>query len=377
MFDPSFFARRLKKYRKERGITQNELAELLSVTGQSVSKWERGESLPDIVHLSELAGILRVPADTLLHENSAAERTFIAIDSGLRTEFVLISEQGRVLNSVTLGECKPKKLGVEAAFEVVRQGIALLHPDGMNVQGIFLRGGSFDGEELRLLLKREYPNIQVGCDRGVLSLMEHSGGPDCCLAVTSGGSCVVYGKDHGTLSRTGGAGYLFQRSGSAYDIGRDALSAALADRDGTGEPTDLTQMVEDVLGGPVWNSLDRFYLEDPTYVIGFAPLVARACRRGDGVARQIMENNSEHLARLIDAARKKTPAARYVILAGNVFTTDDTYYEMLTQRLDPSLTVERILWPPIWDACLQCARMCGLTQMPSMDLFMKTRMKVN
>ena len=207
--------------------------------------------------------------------------------------------------------------------------------------------------------------------------MEHSSQPDRCLAVTSGGSCVVYGKSGETVSRTGGAGYLFQRSGSAYDIGRDALSAALADRDGTGEPTELTQMVEDVLGGPVWDSLDRFYLEDPTYVIGFAPLVARACRRGDGVARQILEQNSEHLARLIAAARKKTPHARCVLLSGSTFTTDDTYYDMLVRRLDPALQVERLLWPPIWNACLQCMRMCGLTRMPSLNLFLKTRKKTN
>ena len=377
MFDESRFGEKLKQCRRERGLTQTELAERLAVTAQSVSKWERGESLPDVARLAELAGIFRVSADTLLYENRTTERTFIAVDCGLRTEFVLFSERGRVLQSVTLGECKPKKLGMETARGVIRQGVALLRPDGMNVQGLFLRGGSFDGEELRLLLEREYPNLRVGCDRGVLSLMEHSSQPDRCLVVTSGGSCVVCGRDDEGLVRTGGAGYLFQRSGSAYDIGRDALSAALAERDGTGEPTELTRMVEDVLGGPVWDSLDRFYLEDPTYVIGFAPLVARACRRGDRVARQILEHNSEHLALLIGAARNKTPHACCVLLSGSVFTTDDTYYDMLVRRLDPALRVERLLWPPIWNACLQCVRMCGLTPMPSLDLFMKTRKKTN
>lgn len=372
MFDPSHFTRKLKKYRKERGITQNELAERLGVTAQSISKWERGESLPDIVHLSELAGILRVPADALLHESSPSEPTFIAIDSGLRTKFVLIDQRGRVLNSVVLGESKPGKLGVETAFSVVRQGIDLLRPNEMNVQGIFLRGGSFDGEELRLLLKREYPNIRVGCDRGILSLMAYSSCPECCLAVSSGGSCVVYGNDHGTLRQTGGAGYLFQRSGSVYDIGRDALSAALADRDGRGKDTVLTRMVEDMLGGHVWDRLDRLYLEEPTYIMGFAPTVARACREGDEVARDILEQNSQTLAELIHAARKKTPAAHHVLLSGSAFTTNDTYFDMLKQKLDPDLIVERLTWPAIWGACLQCVKMCGLTQLPSLELFMKT-----
>ena len=373
MFDPNFFARKLKKHRRERGITQNELAELLGVTAQSVSKWERGESLPDLVHLSDLAGILRVPADALLHENDPAERTFIAIDSGLKTEFVLINEEGRVLNGVVLGESKPKKFGVEAAFGVIRQGIDLLRPNEMNVQGIFLRGGSFDGEELRLLLKREYPNVRIGCDMGLHSLLENSSCPDCCLAVTSGGSCVVHGNDHGRVSHTGGEGYLFQPGGSSYSIGRDALAAAFAHRDGNGEPTALTQMVEDVLGDSVWNCLDRLYLAEPSYILAFAPLVARAFRQGDGVAREILEHNSRCLAQLIRAAWKKTPAARHVILSGSVFTTDDAYYEMLVRRLDPELVVERVLWPPIWEACLQSLKLCGVEREPSLDLFMKTK----
>lgn len=373
MFDPNFFAQKLKKYRSERGITQSELAELLGVTAQSVSKWERGESLPDLIHLSELAGILRVSADVLLHKNGAAERTYIAIDSGLKTEFVLINEKGRMLNRVVLGESKPEKFGVEAAFAVVRQGIDMLRPEEMNVQGIFFQGGSFDGEELRLLLKREYPNIRVGCDKSMLSTVANSSQPDCCLAVSSGGSCVVYGNDHGITQKTGGAGYLFQRSGSAYDIGRDALAAALADRDGTGEPTVLTRMVEDVLGGNVWKRLDRLYLEDPTYIASFAPVVSRACREGDAVAQEILEQNSEHLARIIHAARKKTPAARHVVLTGSAFTTDDTYYEILVRRLDPDLIVERITWPTIWSACLQCVKMCGLAKPPSVELFMQSR----
>lgn len=373
MFDSNFFAQKLKKHRKDRGITQNELAERLGVTAQSVSKWERGESLPDIAHLSDLAGLLRVTADELLHESSPSEPTFIAVDSGLRTEFVLIDQRGRVLNSVVLGESKPRKLGVEAAFAVVRQGIDLLRPGEMNVQGIFLRGGSFDGEELRLLLKREYPSARVGCDRGLLSQMEYSSCPDCCLSVSSGGSCVIYGNDHGIINRTGGAGYLFQRSGSAYDIGRDALAAALADRDGRGNDTVLTRMVEDMLGGHVWDRLDRLYLEEPTYIMGFAPAVARACWVGDEVARDILEQNSKTLAELIHAARKKTPAAHHVLLSGSVFTTDDTYFDMLKQKLDPDLIVERLTWPPIWGVCLQCVKMCGLTELPSLDLFLKTR----
>ncbi len=52
--------------RREQGLTQAELGERLGVSPQSVSHWERGETLPDIALLPDLAGILRCSADAIL-----------------------------------------------------------------------------------------------------------------------------------------------------------------------------------------------------------------------------------------------------------------------------------------------------------------------
>ena len=53
MIDLLFFADSLKRHRKAAGLTQTELARRLDVTPQSVSRWERGETIPDIEHLAE------------------------------------------------------------------------------------------------------------------------------------------------------------------------------------------------------------------------------------------------------------------------------------------------------------------------------------
>ena len=52
--------------RKEKGITQSELGERIGVSFQAVSKWERGETLPDTAVLPDLAKILETSVDFIL-----------------------------------------------------------------------------------------------------------------------------------------------------------------------------------------------------------------------------------------------------------------------------------------------------------------------
>lgn len=55
--------------RKSKGITQSELGERIGVSFQAVSKWERGETLPDITLLPDLAKILETTVDYILLGN--------------------------------------------------------------------------------------------------------------------------------------------------------------------------------------------------------------------------------------------------------------------------------------------------------------------
>lgn len=69
------FCNRLKNLRKSAGITQQSMADGLNVHLQTVSKWERGISEPDISQLGDLARILGVTLEELLGE-SEGEETF-------------------------------------------------------------------------------------------------------------------------------------------------------------------------------------------------------------------------------------------------------------------------------------------------------------
>lgn len=52
--------------RKQIGLTQSELSERLSVSPQAVSNWERGETLPDVSVLPDLARVLHCSVDAIL-----------------------------------------------------------------------------------------------------------------------------------------------------------------------------------------------------------------------------------------------------------------------------------------------------------------------
>ena len=61
-------AKNISELRKEKGLTQFELAEQLHYSDKAISKWERAESLPEITVLKELADIFEVKVDYLLQQ---------------------------------------------------------------------------------------------------------------------------------------------------------------------------------------------------------------------------------------------------------------------------------------------------------------------
>ena len=63
------FAANLSSLRKKKGWTQLGLAEKLNYSDKAVSKWERGESLPDVVILKQISDLFEVTVDYMLTED--------------------------------------------------------------------------------------------------------------------------------------------------------------------------------------------------------------------------------------------------------------------------------------------------------------------
>lgn len=92
-------AQRLKELRAEKGNTQEDLAEYLTVSVPSVSKWERAESYPDITFLPRIAAYYDVSVDDLLGVGEIRKQERI---DWYRSESLKLQNIGKIPEAVTL-----------------------------------------------------------------------------------------------------------------------------------------------------------------------------------------------------------------------------------------------------------------------------------
>lgn len=109
--------------RKERGMTQAELAAIMNITDKAVSKWERDLSCPDIASLPKLAETLQVSVDELMQ---VRERGGSGADKQSVRDII-----GLVFKAVTLAMgvavvvlSRMKALDTDAGFTLLGIGVA-------------------------------------------------------------------------------------------------------------------------------------------------------------------------------------------------------------------------------------------------------------
>ncbi len=90
-------SKNLKSLRKKYNYTQDDIAEKLNVSRQSIAKWESGESTPDIYNCAKLAELFNVKLDDLV--NHSEEETGIVVPPKGKYFFgsVLVGERGQIV----------------------------------------------------------------------------------------------------------------------------------------------------------------------------------------------------------------------------------------------------------------------------------------
>lgn len=110
--------RLLYNLRKEKGMTQKEVANKMNISDKAISKWERGLGCPDISLLSDLSNIFGVNIEKILEGELSINDT----DGGnmKRIKFYVCSNCGNIINTTGLGEisCCGRKLNPLKAIEI-------------------------------------------------------------------------------------------------------------------------------------------------------------------------------------------------------------------------------------------------------------------
>lgn len=306
------------------------------------------------------------------------ERLLIALDGGgTKTELVLFTPEGTVLERVLAPGSNPNDFGWERTEKALETGLTALLEQHGGLQAPLSAAfagiaGCMAGDNknhLQQLMRRLIPGAaHIVADSDVVNALSSGVGMNDGCVVIAGTGSVGFARTDGKMIRVGGWGYLFDRGGSGFDLGRDAVMAALYALDGRGPETVLTEMIEEQLKEPLEQSIQRLYREGRPAIAVFAPLVFAAAKRGDGAALKILDTNAAELARLMNAmGRQLKQDVCDTVLAGSLFRAWDQLSPRILPRLEKEHRFRFPQLPPVYGAALEALRAAGLEADPSFE----------
>jgi glucosamine kinase len=236
-------------------------------------------------------------------------RMVLGLDGGgTKTECVLMDESRAVRARGRSGASNPTRVGFDGALVAVSEAARLTIQNagiGMaQISGICagLAGAAQTEAKLKLkkLFEKEFPGkfVHVCADLD-LTLEATGSGPAIVLIAGTGSVAVGRGCD-GQTARVGGHGYLLDDEGSAYDIGRRAVRAALRAEDRGEKDSALVKRILDELGASGLAELQLRVYEGPDQVFPRVfPVVAAAAGEGDETARSLLYHAAANLSALV------------------------------------------------------------------------------
>lgn len=358
MTDIGQIGKNIRLYREKMGITQRMLSDSIMVSFQAISAWERGMSVPDLENAVRLAEFFGISVDALLCQ--ADRELYVGIDGGgTKTEFVLFEKDGTVRDVVRREGSNPNDKGLDHSLEVLTAGLEQILR-GQTPKAIFCGiGGVSLPEYQKAIIGRLSDRFRthVGADSDAANVLSMGADPENSMALICGtGSCVFVRKGK-VRHRIGGWGYLLDQAGSAFDVGADALRAALAVQDGLAKLTRLTDKIKDMIGGEVYDNISKVYGGGRPYIADFARAVTELAAEGEPTSLEILEKNAARIAMLI-----KTGIENYgkptQIVGGGSFLGCDLYRRMIEKQA--GVQIEMPTMPPAYGACVETLRLEGL-----------------
>lgn len=366
MFDISVLAYNIKKHREMKGISQKELAENLFVSYQAISKWERGLSVPEIDKLCMLSELLGCGIDALVGHSEDNETVMIGIDAGgTKTEYILFGESGKIFKRIVAGGANPNFYGRDEVCEKLKEGIKSCLAIKPNVKGIFVGGAGYltggNADYIKKRLKSFFPTMKIKCASDMMNVIACATDEENCLGTISGTGNVTFVHNGGEIKKYSGYGVLFDKAGSGYDIGREAIKTALEESEGIGEKSLITNLVTERLGTDnIISILPEFYKKDVSYIASFSMEVFKAWEKGDKVAKRIICENIDRIAYLINTAYEKNKECKTLILAGSLYK-NEKFSDSVKKKVHSDLNCIIAENPQVLGACVHCCKLLGVS----------------
>jgi len=304
------FARNLRRARRAQGLTQRELADSLCYSEKAVCKWESGECIPPAEVILMICARLYVSFDELFDQNTSAGY-LLGFDGGsIKTEIVLTDLNERVIKSATIGSsalnnlnCAETLTRIDVAIKELTDGIAF-----RRISAFFGLCTATRAEKDRIhsfLESYNFAHIGIGSD--IDNSIAAALGDEDGIAVNIGAGSSVFSRRGTNIYITGGYSDFIGDAGSAYNIGKEMLSAVIKEADLCAPHTLLTDMLEEHLGTPIKKAtVSSFRTKEKIVISNLAPLVFRAYSEGDATARDIIVSNYRELANSIATGAKKS-----------------------------------------------------------------------
>lgn len=351
MLDLKLIGSRIKSLRVQRNLTQGSFADILGVSFQAVSNWERGIAPPDLDNLVRIANYFNVKLDELISGN--LEECYLGVDGGgTKTEFVVIASDGRVLKRSVTDGSNPNDVGFDNTLRIISRAIKEFVVEFPMLKSVFLGiagmsvGDYADrlGAELNGIFSRI--NFKVKTDIFNLFAIDETLN----MALISGTGSVAFVRQGSDYRRIGGWGYLLDSAGSAFDIGRDAIRLALKEEDCGQKPSLIsTKLCERFKTNTVWEHLNTLYTKGKPYIADLASSVFEAYRMGDENAESIIDSNAKALSELLNLGVKIYGAETRAIANGGLFAH---YSDILTHHIKKYCNVDLLIsdLPPVYGA---------------------------
>lgn len=280
---------------------------------------------------------------------------------GTKTECVLLDSQRQIRATTRSGASNPFRIGHEAATAALTDaaqsaareaGIELREISAL-CAGLAGVGSAQSHEEMQHQIANAFPNTKIRLITDLELSLAAISQPEAIVLVAGTGSSALGRDARGHTARAGGHGPLLSDQGSAFDVGRLAVAAAVRERDRTGADSAIGAEILRRLNFSSWTELrDRARgAADEVFPRAF-PVVAQAAESGDAHAQLLLCNAAKEVALLVELLVDRLQlrdSAVFIAKTGGMVSASkffDAQLDAELKKIGPHATIGLLPVPP-------------------------------